>query len=255
MESVATRRYLPPVQAIVLAAGKGTRMRSDLPKVLHLLAGVPLVAYPLGVLRALGVRVAVVVVGYGAEQVRDVVHEVMADAPPGWLRFALQPDQNGTGHAVSCGVPELDGDDPVLILSGDVPLLSEASLRSLEDAQRRAPSGMALLTFRPSDPTGYGRITRGEDGTITGIVEQRDASDSQRAINECNAGVYCVAASLLRIELPRLGMANAQGEVYLTDLVEVAARGGEVLAIEVGPTEVAGVNTPEQLTELEANLT
>lgn len=232
--------------AVVLAAGKGTRMRSDLPKVLHPLAGAPLVAHALRAAQAAGAGDVVVVVGHGAELVRAAVAR---EFPA--VRFAAQTEQLGTGHAVQCALPALAGHDgPVLILSGDVPLLRPATLRALVDLCAGSGAGLALATFRPADPGGYGRIVRDPGGRVRAIVEQRDANAAERAIGECNAGVYCADARLLRAELPRLGRANAQGEIYLTDLVARAADRG-VAALAVPEDEVAGVNTPEQLAALE----
>ncbi|WAS99447.1 sugar phosphate nucleotidyltransferase [Nannocystis punicea] len=232
----------PPPIAVVLAAGKGTRMRSDLPKVLHPLAGEPLAVHVLRSARAAGVAGLVVVVGHGAEQVEAALRPVFAD-----LRFVLQPQQLGTGHAVQCALPAIgDHDGPVLILSGDVPLLRPDTLAGLVDACATSGAGLALATFEPADPHGYGRIVRDDHGRIHAIVEERDADAATRAIRECNAGVYCARAELLRSELPSLGRANAQGEIYLTDLVARAAPRG-VLTLKVPADEVAGVNTPEQL--------
>lgn len=238
--------------AIVLAAGKGTRMNSDLPKVLHPLAGRPLVNYPLAAARQAGVQRFVVVVGHGAQAVRQAV----LDEHPGDVSFAVQPEQNGTGHAVLCALPQLgDFEGLVLILSGDVPLLRAETLRSLVAAAQRSKSQLALLTFRPTDPTGYGRIIRDDAGDPVAIREHADASDTERELDECNAGIYCVAAKHLRNELPQMESHNAQGEIYLTDLVAHRAVGGTVETIEVDATQVAGINTREQLLELERFLT
>ena len=239
----------PGPVAIVLAAGKGTRMRSDLPKVLHPLAGEPLAAHVLRSARAAGVTGTVVVVGHGAEQVEAALR-------PGHdaLQFVVQPHQLGTGHAVQCALPAIATHDGlVLILSGDVPLLRPGTLRALLDACATSGAGLALATFEPDEPRGYGRIVRDGSGPICEIVEERDADASARAIRECNAGVYCVRAEILRRELPALGRANAQGEIYLTDLVaRVAAQG--VATLRVPADEVAGVNTPEQLAAVAALL-
>lgn len=233
--------------AVVLAAGKGTRMRSDLPKVLHLLAGEPLVAHVIRSARAAGVAGIVVVVGHGGEQVEAALRPRFSD-----LCFVVQPRQLGTGHAVQCALPALaDHQGPVLILSGDVPLLRPATLRALVDGCAGSGAGLALATFQPPDPHGYGRIVRDDAGRIATIVEERDADPATRAIRECNAGVYCADAELLRRELPSLGRNNAAGEIYLTDLVARAAPRG-VRTILVPPDEVAGVNTPEQLAAAQA---
>jgi UDP-N-acetylglucosamine diphosphorylase/glucosamine-1-phosphate N-acetyltransferase len=239
--------------AILLAAGKGTRMRSDLAKVLHVFAGAPLVSYPLRAARSFGVQRSIVVVGHQAEQVRAELRERLP-ASEGWaIEFALQAEQNGTGHAVSCALPLLEDefDGAVLILSGDVPLLRAESLDALARACAGSSAGTALASFRAVDPTGYGRILRDADGRCVGIREQRDASAAEREIDECNAGVYCVLAEHLRRELPLLSANNAAGEIYLTDLIAARARAGEVAVVELEEVEVAGVNTPEQLLELE----
>jgi UDP-N-acetylglucosamine diphosphorylase/glucosamine-1-phosphate N-acetyltransferase len=232
--------------AIILAAGRGTRMGSDLPKVLHPLAGEPLIVHPLRAAAAAGAREVVVVVGYGAGAVREAVKEASPRA-----RFAEQIEQLGTGHAVLCALPAIEGHaGPTLILSGDVPLLQAATLGRLVDAARESSAGLAVATFEPPSPTGYGRILRDAWGAMIGVREERDASAVERAIRECNAGVYCADAELLRRELPLLGRENAQGEIYLTDLVARAASQGEVATVRVDAEEVAGVNTPEQLAEL-----
>lgn len=238
--------------AIILAAGKGTRMASDLPKVLHPMAGEPLVSYPIRAARGAAASRVVVVVGYEGERVRQTV-SARFPAADAWLRFATQAEQLGTGHAVMCALPEVpEGDGIALVLSGDVPLLGAPTLHALVERAEASSSGLALTTFRPVDPTGYGRILRGADGRVLGIREHRDASEAERAIAECNAGTYAIDLPLLRAELPRLGRSNAQGEIYLTDLVELAAARGEVAALEIDPVEAAGVNTPQQLAELEA---
>ncbi|MBK7823710.1 NTP transferase domain-containing protein [Nannocystis sp.] len=233
--------------AVILAAGKGTRMGSDLPKVLHPFLGEPLVLHPIRAARAAGAAMVVVIVGHGAAAVQAAL------AGQQGLRFALQAEQRGTGHAVQCALPALaEHAGDVLILSGDVPRLRPDTLHALAAACATSRGGLALASFTPRDPTGYGRIVRDGAGVVQAIVEQRDASAEQRTIGECNAGVYCAAASLLRRELPRLRSGNAQGEIYLTDLVAVAAGQGGVGVVEVPADEVAGVNTREQLAELEA---
>ncbi len=239
--------------AVVLAAGKGTRMGSDLPKVLHPLLGEPLVVHAIRAARTAGATRVVVVVGHGAAQVQAT----LADGFPE-LEYAVQDQQRGTGHAVLCALPALaDHDGDVLILSGDVPRLRAETLERLARACADSPARLALATFRAREPQGYGRIIRegidgadAADAAVLAIVEERDASPAQRAIQECNAGVYCVGVELLRRVLPELGTANVQGEIYLTDLVAKVA--GQGTALEVPEAEVAGVNTPAQLAALEA---
>ena len=214
--------------------------------------GEPLVAYPIRAARAAEAGAVVVVVGYGGDQVREEVRRRFGEAG-GWLRFATQAEQLGTGHAVMCALPELAGESGVaLVLSGDVPLLTADTLRALRRRCLAAGSGLALTTFRPADLGGYGRILRDGEGRVVGIREHRDCSEAERAITECNAGTYAVSLEHLRADLPRLGRSNAQGEIYLTDLVELAAARGEVAVVEIDPFEAAGVNTPQQLAELEA---
>lgn len=231
--------------AVVLAAGRGTRMGSDLPKVLHPLLGEPLVVHPIRAARTAGVEAIVLVVGHGAAAVQAALEPLFTG-----LRFALQPEQRGTGHAVLCALPELAAHDgPVLILSGDVPGLQAETLRTLVDRCAASGAGLALATFVSDEPYGYGRVVRDAAGRVAAIVEERDADAATRAIRECNAGVYCATARLLARELPCIGTANAQGEIYLTDLVaRVAADGVE--GVQVPADEVAGVNTPEQLAAL-----
>jgi bifunctional UDP-N-acetylglucosamine pyrophosphorylase/glucosamine-1-phosphate N-acetyltransferase len=223
-------------------------MRSDLAKVLHPFAGEPLVLHPLRAAKRFGVVRSILVIGHQAEAVRELVGQHFAD-----VEYVVQTEQLGTGHAVACALPKI-GDElagAVLILSGDVPLLSAATLESLARACEASSAGISLASFRPADPSGYGRIVRDESGRVAAIREHKDASAAERAITECNAGVYCVLAEHLRRELPMLGSSNAAGEIYLTDLIALRAREGEVAAVEVDAHEVAGVNTPEQLEELE----
>jgi bifunctional UDP-N-acetylglucosamine pyrophosphorylase/glucosamine-1-phosphate N-acetyltransferase len=231
--------------AVVLAAGKGTRMGSDLPKVLHPLLGEPLVVHAIRAAQAAGASEVVVVVGHGAAQVQAAL------AGFSGLAYAVQAEQRGTGHAVLCALPALAGHTgDVLILSGDVPRLRAETLERLARACAASPARLALATFHAREPQGYGRIVRDAAAAVVAIVEERDASPEQRAIEECNAGVYCVGVSLLRNVLPGVGTGNAQGEIYLTDLVARAGQG--VVALEVPEAEVAGVNTPAQLAALEA---
>lgn len=234
--------------SIVLCAGKGTRMKSRMPKVLHPVAGRPLGAWSLVRAFEAGASHVVAVVGHEAV----AVQQGLATHAAGDLRFALQAEQRGTGHAVSCGVGSLDDDvDQVLLLYGDTPLLRAESLRALRDAKASAKGPLAMLTTRLDDPTGYGRIVRGAAGEVRAVVEHKDCSDAQRAITEVNPGIYLVDAAFLRDGLARLSSDNAQGELYLTDLVEMAAERGGVTALEVSFEETLGVNDRTQLAESE----
>ncbi|GGI03709.1 bifunctional UDP-N-acetylglucosamine diphosphorylase/glucosamine-1-phosphate N-acetyltransferase GlmU [Egicoccus halophilus] len=236
--------------AVVLAAGKGTRFRSDLAKVLHRAAGRTLVGAVLEALRPLGLGQVVVVVGHQAD---DVAAAVDAAGIPG-LTTALQAEQHGTGHAVQIAMPALADDvERVLILPGDTPLLTADTLQQLlAAADGRAA---ALLTARLADPTGYGRVLRDPDGAVTGIVEHRDADPRQRAVDEINAGMYVVAREPLTRALGRLDADNDQGELYLTDVIGILAGDGEpVAAVVTDEDEVAGVNDRRQLADAAAVL-
>ncbi|MGX5662623.1 bifunctional UDP-N-acetylglucosamine diphosphorylase/glucosamine-1-phosphate N-acetyltransferase GlmU [Diaphorobacter nitroreducens] len=236
---------------IIMAAGKGTRMKSRIPKVLQRLAGRPLLHHVLGQAASLQARRVVVVTGHGATEVEAAcaglaVHEGTFD-----LKFVRQEPQLGTGHAVQQATPALAGDGTVVVLSGDVPLTQAATLRALVEAG--AGERLALLTVRLPDPTGYGRIVRGEGGTVQRIVEHKDANDAERAIDEVYSGIMAVPAQRLAGWLARLTNDNAQGEYYLTDIVSMAVADGVPVAAHcIGDAlQVAGVNSPAQLAELE----
>jgi len=239
---------------VVLAAGLGTRMRSATAKVLHCIGGQPLVSYVLEAARPMAPERVVVIVGHQAEAVRA------ACAPHGGgadLRFVMQAEQRGTGHAVQCAVPELEGfRGDVLILYGDVPALRADTLAAFVDGHRRSGATLSLLTARFRDPTGYGRIIRGPSGGIERIVEERDASPDERHISEINTGIYCVDARLLVSAVEALAADNAQGEYYLTDIVSVAhARGQRLWSRNVDDVvEVTGINTRTELADMEARI-
>ncbi|WP_295853632.1 bifunctional UDP-N-acetylglucosamine diphosphorylase/glucosamine-1-phosphate N-acetyltransferase GlmU [uncultured Xylophilus sp.] len=235
------------LDVVVMAAGKGTRMKSRTPKVLHRLAGLPMVRHVLDTVAALGARGVVVVTGHGAEAVEAALAAPVAGVAP---RFARQEPQLGTGHAVQQAVSLLPDDGTVLVLNGDVPLIEASTLSALVAA---ASDGLALLTIALDDPTGYGRIVRGTDGAVQGIVEHKDANDAQRAIRETYTGVMALPAARLKTWLARLTNDNAQGEYYLTDIVAMAVADG--VPVAGVPTDdavqVAGVNSPVQLAALE----
>ncbi len=229
---------------VILAAGQGTRMVSDLPKVLHPLAGRPLLGHVIDSARTLAPRSLNVVIGHGAAQVRSA----LADAPVAWV---LQEQQLGTGHAVQQVLPLLARDGTTLILYGDVPLVRESTLRELVAIANRGT--LALLTVELDDPSGYGRILRDNDGRVAAIVEHKDASAEQRAVREVNTGIMALPNARLHEWLPTLGNRNAQGEYYLTDIIAMAA--GTGVGVQPLPAadeqEVAGVNNREQLAVLE----
>lgn len=230
--------------AIVLAAGKGTRMKSGRAKVLHEANGKPLAWYPIQQALALKCDPVVVVVGHQGDEVRAQLEELFPDAP---LRFAVQKEQLGTAHAVQAARRSVGtGASRILILYGDVPLLTTSTLRTLTRAGRRSP--VAFLSMSPEDPTGYGRVVRDARGRVEAIVEHKDATAAQRAIGECNAGLYDCDATFLWKALRQVGASNAQGEYYLTDLVEAAAAAGTpAVAVEAPAEEVSGVNDRVEL--------
>jgi bifunctional UDP-N-acetylglucosamine pyrophosphorylase/glucosamine-1-phosphate N-acetyltransferase len=229
---------------IVLAAGLGKRMRSDLPKVLHSLAGRPLLGHVLDTARALGPRRIFVVHGHGAGLVRAAFAEVSG------VEWVLQAEQLGTGHAVQQAGSHLAPGADVLILYGDVPLVRAETLERLLEASRQ---GLAILTAELPDPAGYGRVVRDAAGGVARVVEQKDASEAERAIREVNAGFYAVSGRRLTSWLSRIKNNNAQKEYYLTDIVTLAASEGvPVAAIKVDDHwEVAGVNSKKELAALE----
>jgi bifunctional UDP-N-acetylglucosamine pyrophosphorylase / glucosamine-1-phosphate N-acetyltransferase len=231
---------LEGIAAIILAAGKGTRMKSDLVKVLHPLLGVPMLTYTVDLaLHGIKAERTVVVIGHQA----DRIQQLYKDSP---LQFAVQAKQLGTGHAVMQAVPFLEGfKGLVLILCGDVPLVKAETLHSLVDAFHTNRSILAVMTVRVENPYGYGRIVRHQDGSIERIVEEKDATERERKINEINTGIYCIDAAFLKEGLKEIGQENAQGEYYLTDLVEIAGRRGLQCSacIVSDPVEVMGINT------------
>ncbi|MGI4837017.1 MAG: bifunctional UDP-N-acetylglucosamine diphosphorylase/glucosamine-1-phosphate N-acetyltransferase GlmU [Janthinobacterium lividum] len=228
---------------VILAAGQGTRMRSALPKVLHPVAGNSMLGHVIHSARQLDPQGIHVVIGHGAEQVRE---RLAADD----LSFVLQDQQLGTGHAVAQALPNLSA-DTVLILYGDVPLIEVATLQRL--LTKVTPDQLALLTVNLPDPTGYGRIVRDTQGSVQAIVEHKDATEAQRAICEGNTGILAVPAARLAQWLGSLSNHNAQGEYYLTDVIAMAVADGLVVATETAqdPMEVQGANDRKQLAELE----
>ncbi len=239
-----TSNPVSPLQVVVLAAGQGKRMHSDLPKVLHPLAGRPLLGHVLETARALHPERLCVVIGHGGSKVRERIRD--AD-----ITWAVQDRQLGTGHAVVQALPQLLGGGTVLVLYGDVPLITAHTLQALVDAS--AGGRLALLTQELDQPKGYGRIVRGPDRRVARIVEEKDASQAERAIREVNTGILAVGRERLDGWLGRLGNDNAQGEYYLTDVVAAAVADG--VAVEVrhpaASYECLGVNSKVDLAALE----
>ncbi|MFD5215922.1 bifunctional UDP-N-acetylglucosamine diphosphorylase/glucosamine-1-phosphate N-acetyltransferase GlmU [Microbacterium sp. NPDC058345] len=233
---------------IVLAAGQGTRMKSRRPKVLHEIGGRPLLGHVLTTAHALGAAHIEVVVRHERDQVVAALAEQHPDAV-----IVDQDDIPGTGRAVQVALDRLPADfeGDVLVLSGDVPLLQAQTLHALLDGHRAASAAATLLSAHLDDPTGYGRVIRGADGTVERIVEQKDATDDERAVTEINAGVYVFRATALRTFLTQVGQDNAQGEMYLTDVIGLLRAASEPVAAEIA-SDVAstfGVNDRAQLAE------
>jgi len=227
--------------AVILAAGQGKRMRSEIPKVLHRLAGRTLVEHVLTATREAGIEKNIIVIGHGAEAVRNTLGED--------YKYVLQEPQLGTGHALAQAREAAGKTATVVVLCGDVPLIRPATLTRLLQHHYQARAVVTVLTSEVNDPTGYGRILRGEHGRVKGIIEERDAVPQEKLIQEINTGTYCFSASFLWPALARLRPDNDQGEYYLTDVVALACQQGlavQALATD-DPEETLGVNDQVQL--------
>lgn len=235
MESIIT---------IILAAGKGTRMKSDLVKVLHPLLGVPMLSYPVELsLNDIKAEKTILVVGHQADKIKEKFKDPR-------IHFVLQEEQLGTGHAVLQALPFLQSfNGMVLILCGDVPLVKMETLRSFIDTFWRNESNLSVLTAVVENPSGYGRIIRGPTGWLERIVEDKDGSEEEKLIREINTGIFCIKARFLVNGLQEIGQENAQGEYYLTDLVEIGRKRGMRCSAHMvaDPTEVMGINTRADL--------
>lgn len=233
--------------AVILAAGQGTRMKSELPKVLHPIAGRPMLSHVVKTASVLDAMPIVPVIGHGAELVRTTLAEEE-------LAFAIQEEQLGTGHALLCAESSLNGfSGDLLLLCGDVPLLRESTLQGLLEHHRTTSASVTILTAQMKDPTGYGRIIRGANG-VERIVEEKDASGSERQVDEINTGIYVFRAPEAFEFLRGLDNSNAQGEYYLTDIVAAARKAGErveALLVETA-AEAMGINDRVQLSQAEA---
>lgn len=231
------------MSVVILAAGKGTRMYSELPKVLHPLAGKPMVQHVIDAAMKLGAKNVHLVYGHGGELLKSTLHN---DA----LNWVLQAEQLGTGHAMQQAAPYFGDDEDVLMLYGDVPLIAVDTLTRLLAAKPQG--GIGLLTVKLQDPSGYGRIVR-ENGSVVGIVEHKDASDAQRQINEINTGILVANGADLKRWLSKLNNNNVQGEFYITDIIALAhAEGNKIEAVHPARlSEVEGVNNRLQLSQLE----
>lgn len=232
--------------AIVLAAGAGTRMKSDKPKVAHEVLGKPLVNWVLDAAEEAGIERLVTVVGHKREQVIPLVEDR--------AEIVVQEEQRGTAHAVlSCSDALADFEGSLLVLSGDCPLITSQTMKALIDMRESNDAAVVVLTMEMPDPTGYGRIIREADGSVARIVEQKDASPEEAVVTECNSGFYCFDAKALFEALGQVGSDNAQGEFYLTDVLEISRNAGRaVLALPAkDPNECLGINTREQLAAVE----
>ncbi len=236
-----------PLSIVILAAGQGKRMKSNLPKVLQPLAGQPMLAHVIATAKALRADTIHVVHGHGGEQVK----QALASEPVNWV---LQAEQLGTGHAVAQAIPAIPDDHQVMILFGDVPLVRASTLQQL--IEQAGAQGFGVLTVVLDDPKGYGRIVRDNAGNVVRIVEEKDANTKERAIPEINTGLMIAPARSLRSWLAALKNDNAQGEYYLTDVIVMAVRAGMKVNAVISPTEaeVLGVNDKVQLAKLEAAL-
>ena len=226
---------------IILAAGKGTRMKSDLPKVLHKVCGKPMLQHVIDAAKAVGSSRELVVIGSGAELVQQSIQNV---------EFVMQTEQLGTGHAVLCTREALKNvDDTVMILCGDTPLLTSELLSKLAEEHARSGAKATVLTAIMPDAAGYGRIVRAEDGSVEKIVEHKDASDEEKKIREINSGIYCFDIKTLFGALEQVTNDNAQGEYYLTDVLEIIKSKGEKLNAVAADdfTETLGINSRQQL--------
>ena len=233
-----------PLNIVILAAGKGSRMLSSLPKVLHPVGGLPMLAHVINTGLSMNPNAIHVVYGHGGEQVKSLLTQYK-------INWVEQKEQLGTGHAVMQAIPNIPDDDTVLILYGDVPLISEATLQQV--VENSETNKLSLLTAKLKNPSGYGRMLRDMQGQLTGIKEQKDASEDQLLIDEVNTGFLACNAGLLRGWLALLGNTNAQGEYYLTDIVEMAATSGIEIesCFAAEEAEILGVNDRKQLANIE----
>lgn len=239
----------PSIIAVVLAAGKGTRMKSTVAKVLHPIFFRPMIHHVLDTVRGCGIDQCAVIVGHQ----RDAVERVLA---PYGVDIVVQDQQLGTGHAVLCAESACAENEDILILCGDTPLVRPETLQNLINAHRREQAALTLMTTLVDNPFGYGRILHDERGRIQAVVEEKDATEAQRQIREINAGIYLVNRRFLFAALRQVGTSNAQGEVYLTDIVALARGQGLHVQAVVHPRaiDVLGVNSRVELAQAQAAL-
>ncbi|MGE5258658.1 MAG: NTP transferase domain-containing protein [Hyphomicrobiales bacterium] len=239
------------IAVVILAAGLGKRMKSPKAKVLHEVLGRPMVEYVVETARKIAGNAVVVVVGHQADEVRRAISRAVEAI------FVHQHQQLGTGHAVMCALPQMPAEcGQVLVLCGDVPLVSEATLNDLIADHKGAQRDATLLAVDVDNPFGYGRVLLDHHQQICGIVEEGDATDAQRAIKTINSGIYCLKRSFLAEALPQLNRRNVQGEYYLTDIIGIGYDMGRNIGVCHGhdPREILGINTPDDLARVEAIL-
>ncbi|MCR4716454.1 MAG: NTP transferase domain-containing protein [Lachnospiraceae bacterium] len=233
------------LKTVILAAGKGTRMKSDLPKVLHEVCAKSMVEHVIDAARAAGSDDICVIVGYGADEVKEKLKDS--------VKYAVQEEQLGTGHAVKCAADFIGNDGDTMILCGDTPLIDAKTLKGMYEFHKSKGHKATLLSTKFEDPTGYGRIIRDADGHFIKNVEHKDATDEERESKEVNAGMYVFDSEALQEALKELKNDNVQGEYYLPDVLEIIkGRGGDVEAfVAERPEVIMGCNTVEQLREAE----
>jgi bifunctional UDP-N-acetylglucosamine pyrophosphorylase/glucosamine-1-phosphate N-acetyltransferase len=232
------------LSAVILAAGQGTRMKSDLPKVLHRVCGKEMICHIADTIRETGVSQTIAVIGYKAQMVKDRLGD--------GIETVHQQDQLGTGHAVMQAVPKLNADcDTVLVLYGDTPLINASTLKGLVEYHREGGFGATVITVDMDNPAGYGRVIRGPNGDILKIVEDRDADAGQKSIREINTGIYCFNRAMLAEGIKAISNDNTQREYYLTDIIELLSRKGIIIGGYKAddPSEFMGINTKQQLAE------
>ncbi len=237
---------MKPFITIILAAGKGTRMKSDLPKVLHPVGGKPMLLHVVDLARKLGSQRIISIIGHKKELVIEALK-------PTGTEWVVQAEQLGTGHAVMQTAETLsDFSGDLLILSGDVPLLRPDTIRALLQKHRDTKAGATLLTAVFDNPEGYGRIVRNADGSLRAIVEHKDCTPEQLSLREINAGIYVMDSELCFKALKQINNDNSHGEYYLPDVLPYISEMGKTVALEIVPdhNEISGVNTPQQLAEL-----
>lgn len=235
--------------AVILAAGKGVRMRSQMPKVVHPVAGQAMVLHVVEAVRRAGVPKITMVVGHGRDTIQDLFKAQE-------VQMAVQAEQLGTGHALMQARQDVTGDHNIIVLAGDIPLIQAATIKSLIDHHEASAAVATVLTARLEEPAGYGRIIRNADGTLNRIVEEKDASDKEKAIREINSGIYCFNTSAVFAALQQINTSNAQNEYYLTDVLKIFIDAGQKVEVQITDAyrDIYGINDRVQLAQAESIL-